>query len=238
MTRILIAEDEPDIRALVEFTLKFGGHEVLATQNGAEATEQASKWNPELILLDVRMPKMTGYEACRAIKSDPATKDIPIVFLSAKGQETEVDEGIEAGALAYILKPFAPDHLLSEITKIMEKYEASLAEAKPAAAAEEKKEAPAAADEKATPAAAETKPAPPTAPKAETPAPAQTPIAPSKPGTPLPSIPKPASSPPAPPKPEAATPPAAPKPGDSASRPGTSLTGGKPSPGPTDGKPG
>lgn len=224
MTRILIAEDEPDIRALVEFTLKFGGHEVLATQNGEEATEQAGKWNPELILLDVRMPKMTGYEACRAIKSNPATKDIPIVFLSAKGQETEVDEGIQAGALAYILKPFAPDQLLSEITKIMDKHKASLAEAKPAEAAEDKKETPTAA-EKPAPPAPPAKPAPPAAPPAGAATPAQTPPAPAKPETAMPPTARP----------EVATPPA-PKPGDGESRPGSLTTGDKPGLSASDGK--
>ena len=71
MARILIAEDEPDIRELVAFSLRFAGHEVTATANGEEAVQQAVQVIPDLILMDVRMPKMTGYEACRLMKADP-----------------------------------------------------------------------------------------------------------------------------------------------------------------------
>ncbi len=87
MAKILIAEDEPDIRDLVAFTLRFAGHEVVAVANGAEAVEAAPLEMPDLILMDVRMPQMTGYEACEKIKADSRVKDIPVVFLSAKGQE-------------------------------------------------------------------------------------------------------------------------------------------------------
>lgn len=122
MARILIAEDEPDIRNLIEFTLKFGGHEVFAFSNGSDAVEQTPKLKPDLILLDVRMPRLTGYEACQALKKDPQTRNIPVVFLSAKGQEAEVDEGLSMGAVAYILKPFAPDHLLNQLKKIIAEH--------------------------------------------------------------------------------------------------------------------
>ena len=85
MARILIAEDEPDIRELVAFTLRFAGHEVVATSNGEEALHKASEIIPDIILMDVRMPRMTGYDACRAMKADPLLKNIFVVFLSAKG---------------------------------------------------------------------------------------------------------------------------------------------------------
>ncbi len=113
--KILVAEDEVDIRDLIMFTLEFEGFEVHTVQNGAEAVERAPELQPDLILLDVRMPRMTGYEACRALKADPRTADIPIVFISAKGQETEVRAGLEAGAKDYILKPFSHDILLYRI---------------------------------------------------------------------------------------------------------------------------
>ena len=119
MPKILIAEDERDIRDLVVFTLQFGGFEVVAAGNGAELVDLAPKEKPDLILTDVRMPKMTGYEACVALKANPATKDIPVVFLSAKGQEEEVNQGIAAGGTAYILKPFAPDVLLTKVKDIL-----------------------------------------------------------------------------------------------------------------------
>ena len=122
MAKILIAEDERDIRDLVAFTLRFAGYEVFAAANGEEAVDMAPKVNPDLILMDVRMPRMTGYEACRLIKLNPDLKDIPVVFLSAKGQEAEIQQGLEAGAEEYLLKPFAPDQLTSHVKTILEKF--------------------------------------------------------------------------------------------------------------------
>jgi CheY-like chemotaxis protein len=122
MAKILIAEDERDIRDLVAFTLRFAGYEVFAAANGEEAVEMASRVNPDLILMDVRMPRMTGYEACRILKLNPDLKDIPVVFLSAKGQETEIQQGLEAGAEEYLLKPFAPDQLTSHVKSILAKF--------------------------------------------------------------------------------------------------------------------
>jgi len=122
MARILIAEDEPDIRDLVAFTLRFAGHEVTATSNGEEALKQASLIIPDIIIMDVRMPKMTGYDACRAMKTDAGLKDIPVVFLSAKGQDAEVQTGLDAGAEEYLLKPFAPDQLVERVRAILAKF--------------------------------------------------------------------------------------------------------------------
>jgi len=122
MAKILIAEDERDIRDLVAFTLRFAGHEVFAASNGEEAVELAPKVNPDLILMDVRMPRMTGYEACKILKEDPDLKDIPVVFLSAKGQENEIQQGLASGAEDYLLKPFAPDQLTSRVKMILAKF--------------------------------------------------------------------------------------------------------------------
>lgn len=122
MAKILIAEDERDIRDLVAFTLRFAGYEVFAAANGEEAVDLAPQVNPDLILMDVRMPRMTGYEACRTIKLNPELKDIPVVFLSAKGQEAEIQQGLEAGAEEYLLKPFAPDQLTSRVKTILAKF--------------------------------------------------------------------------------------------------------------------
>jgi len=120
MARILVAEDERDIRELIAFTLQFAGHEITQAANGAEAVELAPQLKPDLIMMDVRMPKMTGYEACEALKQIDDVKDIPVVFLSAKGQEDEIATGLGAGAIAYILKPFAPDELTRRIGEILE----------------------------------------------------------------------------------------------------------------------
>ena len=122
MARILIAEDEPDIRELVAFVLRFAGHEVTATSNGEDALQQATLIIPDIIIMDVRMPRMTGYEACRAMKKDMALKDIPVVFLSAKGQDSEIQTGLEVGAEEYLLKPFAPDQLTERVRTILAKF--------------------------------------------------------------------------------------------------------------------
>ena len=122
MARILIAEDEPDIRELVAFTLRFAGHEVTTTANGEEALHQASQIMPDIIIMDVRMPKMTGYDACRAMKADIALKDIPVMFLSAKGQESEIQTGLDVGAEEYLLKPFAPTQLAERVKAILAKF--------------------------------------------------------------------------------------------------------------------
>jgi len=117
--RILIAEDERDIRDLINFTLGFAGYQVVATSNGEEAYQAALREIPDLILLDVRMPRMTGYEACKLLKEEESTRNIPIIFLSAKGQESEVKTGLEAGAEEYILKPFSPDQLVERIKAVL-----------------------------------------------------------------------------------------------------------------------
>jgi CheY-like chemotaxis protein len=120
MAIILIAEDEPDIRDLIAFTLKFAGHVVHVTSDGAQAVQRVPEVQPDLIMMDVRMPHMTGLEACRALKANPATASIPVIFLSARGQETEISDGFAAGASGYLLKPFAPEELLNRIAAITE----------------------------------------------------------------------------------------------------------------------
>ena len=122
MARILIAEDERDIRDLITFTLRFAGHEVIAAANGEEAVEKAREAIPDLIMMDVRMPKMTGYEACKVMKGEDSIKHIPVVFLSAKGQESEVQTGLEVGAYEYILKPFSPDQLTDRVKTILKQH--------------------------------------------------------------------------------------------------------------------
>ena len=122
MTKILIAEDENDIRDLIIFTLRLAEYEVVAAWDGEEAIDLARKERPDLIMMDVRMPRMTGYEACAILKSDPTLKDIPVVFLSAKGQNSEVQAGLKVGAVEYLLKPFVPDQLTKRIKNILAKH--------------------------------------------------------------------------------------------------------------------
>ncbi len=122
MTKILIAEDERDIRDLITFTLRFANYDVVAASNGEEAVTLARKEVPDLILMDVRMPRMTGYEACAVIKAEPNLKNIPIIFLSANGQDAEIQAGLQAGAVEYLLKPFAPDQLTERIQAILAQH--------------------------------------------------------------------------------------------------------------------
>ena len=122
MTKILIAEDDKDIRDLIVLTLDFHGFDVHPVEDGKAAVEAVEKDNNyDIILMDVRMPRMTGYEACRRLKENDATRSIPIIFLSAKGQETEIQTGLEAGASDYVLKPFSPDGLIQKIKGVLER---------------------------------------------------------------------------------------------------------------------
>jgi DNA-binding response OmpR family regulator len=122
MAKIVIAEDEPDIRELIAFTLRFAGHEVIAGANGQEGYDLTKQHHPDLSMFDVRMPKMTGYDACKMIKSDPEIANTPVVFLSAKGQENEIEQGLASGADDYLLKPFAPDQLTERVKAVLAKY--------------------------------------------------------------------------------------------------------------------
>jgi len=121
MTKILIAEDDKDIRDLIVLTLDFHGFDVVPVEDGAAAVEKAQQGSFDIILMDVRMPRMTGYEACRRLKEDESTQSIPIIFLSAKGQETEIQTGLQAGASDYVLKPFSPDSLIQTIKRVLER---------------------------------------------------------------------------------------------------------------------
>ena len=123
MSKILVAEDERDIGELIIFTLSLAGFEVVLVNNGAEAIERAAAERPDLILLDVRMPKMSGYEACRQLKGNPSTSEIPVVFLSARGQEKEIEKGLDSGALEYIVKPFGPDELANRVRDILQRVD-------------------------------------------------------------------------------------------------------------------
>jgi DNA-binding response OmpR family regulator len=122
MAKIVIAEDEPDIRELIAITLRIAGHEVITGSNGLEGYELTKKEHPDLVMFDVRMPKMTGYEACKKIKDDPEIANTPVVFLSAKGQESEIEQGMSAGAEEYLLKPFSLEQLTARVKSILTKY--------------------------------------------------------------------------------------------------------------------
>ena len=117
--KVLVAEDEKDIRDLIVYSLSYSGFEVVTAEDGKEAVEKALDEKPDLIMLDVRMPRMTGYDACVVIKATEELKDVPVVMLSAKGQESEIQAGLDAGAYEYSLKPFALEDLVQKVQAIV-----------------------------------------------------------------------------------------------------------------------
>lgn len=119
---ILVVEDETDIRHLITLTLEFNGFAVEQATNGIEAVQKATVLKPDLVLMDIRMPKMNGYEACRVLKNQINTQAIPIVFLSAKDQEANIKTGLALGAAAYFIKPFDPETLPHLIKQILAEY--------------------------------------------------------------------------------------------------------------------
>lgn len=122
MKRILIVDDELYIRALLQETLEEfedQGVELLAAGNGTEGWNLIQQEHPNLVLLDVMMPRMSGYEICQRIKNDPALKDIYIILLTAKGQEVDRDRGQEVGADEYITKPFDPDYIIERAAQVL-----------------------------------------------------------------------------------------------------------------------
>ncbi len=119
--KIVLAEDEPQIARLVEFKLKKEGYQVICKGNGEEALAAIKTEEPDLILLDVMMPVMNGYEVLRRVKEDENLKNIPVVMLTARAQERDVVKGIDTGADDYITKPFHPAELLARVKKILGK---------------------------------------------------------------------------------------------------------------------
>ena len=118
--KILIADDEIFMIRLLELTFKKGGYEIVSCRDGQEALATAATARPQLIVLDVMMPGLDGLGALRQLKENPATKDIPVVVLSAKGHALTKVEAELAGAVMFLTKPFSPNQLLGEVKKILE----------------------------------------------------------------------------------------------------------------------
>lgn len=110
--KILVVDDEPPIVRLMEFILARQGHEMLVAVNGQEALDKVRTHQPDLVLLDIMMPRIDGYEVARTLRADPATADLPIIMLSAKAQEEDIQKGMDVGVNEYITKPFSPDQLV------------------------------------------------------------------------------------------------------------------------------
>ena len=117
--KILVVDDEINITQILEFSIGAEGYEVISAQNGEEAIDKARREQPDLIILDIMMPIIDGYEACRILKSNPMTKNIPVVLLTAKGRDIDKRLGYEVGATDYIIKPFSPNKLIDRIHELL-----------------------------------------------------------------------------------------------------------------------
>ncbi len=110
--KILVVDDEPALLRLMEFVLAKQGYTMLTATNGEEALLQARQQRPDLIVLDIMMPKLDGYQVAEALRADAELGRIPIIMLSAKAQEEDIERGVEAGVDKYVTKPFSPEHLV------------------------------------------------------------------------------------------------------------------------------
>ena len=117
--RILVVDDEIYIVHILDFSLGMEGYEVVTALDGEQALEKARAEKPDLIVLDIMMPKLDGYETCKRLKADATTKDIPVILLSAKGRNVDQKVGFEVGADDYITKPFSPRKLVERINAIL-----------------------------------------------------------------------------------------------------------------------
>ncbi|MEW8451369.1 MAG: response regulator [Candidatus Thiodiazotropha sp.] len=120
---ILIVDDEPNIVLSVEYLMKREGYEVVTAGDGQEAMERISESPPDLLILDVMMPRKNGFEVCREIRADSALSTMPILILSAKGREAEIKKGISLGADGYITKPFSTHDLVDRVNQLLQPQE-------------------------------------------------------------------------------------------------------------------
>lgn len=123
--KILIADDEPNIVISLEFLMKREGFEVAVAVDGDEALEKVESFQPDVLLLDVMMPKKSGFEVCEILRSIPGHANLLIVMLTAKGRDTEVAKGLALGADAYITKPFSTKDLVARVRELLQGRQAA-----------------------------------------------------------------------------------------------------------------
>ena len=122
--KILVVDDEPTIVRLMEFILARQGHDVLVAVNGEEALQKIKAHRPDLVLLDIMMPRIDGYEVAQKLRADPQTASLPIIMLSAKAQDEDIRRGVEVGVDEYVTKPFTPDHLVHVVARYLSRLQA------------------------------------------------------------------------------------------------------------------
>ena len=122
--KVLIVDDEPNIVLSVEFLMRREGHEVVTAGDGQEAIDLLASTRPDLMILDVMMPRKNGFEVCAEVRADPALSRMPILMLTAKGREAEMKKGISLGADAYITKPFSTHDLVAKVHELLHREDA------------------------------------------------------------------------------------------------------------------
>ena len=118
--RVVIADDEPNLVIPLEYMLKREGFEVTVARDGQEALEAIARVRPHLVLLDVMMPRKSGFDVCQVLRADEANRDIRILLLTAKGRDDDVAKGLALGADAYMIKPFSPKELVLKVRQLLE----------------------------------------------------------------------------------------------------------------------
>jgi len=121
--RILVVDDEIYIVHILEFSLTMEGYSILTASDGEEALRVIDSERPDLVVLDIMMPKLDGYEVCRRLRQDEQFQELPVILLSAKGRPVDREAGLQAGADDYITKPFSPRKLLEKIRELLERKE-------------------------------------------------------------------------------------------------------------------
>jgi DNA-binding response OmpR family regulator len=118
MKKLLMADDESGVRSLVRMTLESDAYEIIEASNGEDALRLAREHRPDLVLLDVAMPGLSGFDVCRSLKEDPETERIKVVMLTARAQQMDIEEGQKAGADDYFTKPFSPVALMRKVEEV------------------------------------------------------------------------------------------------------------------------
>ena len=116
---VYVCDDTEQIRRLIRVNLELEGYDVLTAHHGEEAFEIASRELPDLVILDIMMPRLDGYQTCQKLKAQPSTEDIPVVFLSAKAQASDIEKGKSFGVSDYLTKPFDPNDLLDVVERLV-----------------------------------------------------------------------------------------------------------------------
>lgn len=140
MIKILAVDDDAMVLAVIKKRLEFAGYEVITAMEGLEGLKKARSENPDLIVLDLILPNLNGYQICAMLKRDSNYRNIPIVMLTSRSQQADIAEGMKAGADAYITKPYDPDEFIAKIQTLLTESQQNKGKEQPESSTDEKKE--------------------------------------------------------------------------------------------------